>query len=195
MKIVALLLALCACSAWGQVYSLSSLDLSSFPQSAMASFAGPGHWNDPDMLVVGRLGWGNLRPTRLLPNEQYTHITLWSLLAAPLLLGCDITSLDDFTRSLLVNDEVLAIQQDAAGRAATRIAQSGTVEIWSRELEDGYQAVGLFNRGPAAATIALPLSGPTRLRDVWRQQDLGTFDTRFETQVPRHGVVLLKVSR
>ena len=84
----------------------------------------PGHWNDPDMLVVGKVGWGpNLHPTGLTPDEQYTHITLWCLLSAPLLIGCDMTQLDDFTLSLLTNDEVLAVDQDPLGKQATRISR------------------------------------------------------------------------
>ncbi len=178
----------------------SSMSGIGFSQSAIASNAGPGHWNDPDMLVIGQLGWGNPRPTRLLANEQYTHITLWTLLAAPLLLGFDLTKLDDFTRSLLVNDEVLAINQDPLGSAASRVTQNGQLEVWSRDLADGSKAVGLFNRGASAATVTanwsdLGLSGAKAVRDVWRQQDLGVFGARFETQVPRHGAVLLQIGR
>src|SRR5205823_806195 len=121
-----------------------------FTQDRWAPFAGPGHWNDPDMLVVGHVGWGpKLHPTNLTPDEQYTHITLWSLVAAPLLIGCDLTQVDDFTLSLLSNDEVLAVNQDALGKQARKVggdAKSGT-EVWARPLADGTMAVGLFNRG------------------------------------------------
>src|SRR6185369_2935755 len=93
-----------------------------FGQAGHEAFAGPGHWNDPDMLVVGHVGWGeNTRPTRLTPNEQYTHITLWSLLCSPLLIGCDLTKLDDFTLNLLTNDEVLEVSQDPKGEQAHRV--------------------------------------------------------------------------
>ena len=90
-----------------------------FKQDQAEPFAKPGNWNDPDMLVVGQVGWGNLHPSRLTPDEQYTHISLWCLLSAPLLIGCDMTKLDDFTLNLLSNDEVLAIDQDALGKSAT----------------------------------------------------------------------------
>src|SRR5204863_4834067 len=117
-----------------------------FRQGDLAPFAGPGHWNDPDMLVVGKLGWGpELRSSGLSRNEQITHITLWSMLAAPLLIGCDLTQLDDFTRALLTNDEVLAIDQDLLGEAAHRTAQDGDGEVWMRALSDGTLAVAAFN--------------------------------------------------
>ena len=97
-----------------------------FNQDGHEKFAGPGHWNDPDMLVVGKVGWGpHLHPTKLTPNEQYTHITLWSLLSSPLLIGCDMTQLDDFTRGLLTNDEVIDVNQDPLGRPAGRVARDG----------------------------------------------------------------------
>ena len=120
------------------------------PQDKWARFAGPGHWNDPDMLVVGKVGWGpRLHPTGLTHDEQYTHISLWCMLAAPLLIGCDLTQMDDFTLSLLSNDEVLAVDQDPLGKEATRVKEdkaAGT-EVWMRPLADGTIAVGLFNRG------------------------------------------------
>jgi alpha-galactosidase len=171
-----------------------------FGQAGHEKYAGPGHWNDPDMLVVGYVGWSaRVRPTRLTPNEQYTHISLWCLLCSPLLIGCDMTKLDDFTLNLLTNDEVLEVNQDPLGRQASRIVKNGSSEIWAKDLEDGAKAIGLFNRGEDAATITLKwsdlgLSGKHTVRDLWRQQDLGRFAGQFQTQVPRHGVVLIKVS-
>ncbi len=130
--------------------SWGSMTSNGFSQDKWAEFAGPGHWNDPDMLVLGMVGWGpKLHPTKLMPDEQYTHITLWSLLASPLLIGCDMTQLDDFTLSLLTNDEVLAVDQDELGKQAHMIhddPDNGT-EIWARPLADGSVAVGMFNRG------------------------------------------------
>ncbi len=102
-----------------------------FQQVDLAQYAGPGHWNDPDMLVIGHLGWGpNPRPTRLTPNEQYTHITLWTLYSSPMLLGCDMTNIDYFTLSLLSNDEVLAVHQDPLGKTASRVSRDGRLEVW-----------------------------------------------------------------
>ncbi len=170
-----------------------------FSQAGHEPYAGPGHWNDPDMLVVGKVGWGpSLHPTRLTPNEQYTHISLWCLLAAPLLIGCDMTQLDDFTLGLLTNDEVLAVNQDPLGTQARRISKDGDLEVWAKKMEDGSHAVGLFNRGRwiKEATLLwkdLGLKGDRKVRDLWRQKDLGTFNGRFSAEVPRHGVVLVRV--
>ncbi len=161
---------------------------------------GPGRWNDPDMLVVGRVGWGpQLHPTRLTPNEQYTHISLWCLLSAPLLIGCDMTQLDEFTLNLLTNDEVLDVNQDPLGRQAARVAQDGSHEIWMKEMEDGSRAVGLFNRGDFESNVTarwsdLGLTGRQTARDLWRQKDLGVFEGEFTAPVPRHGVVLLRLA-
>ena len=179
----------------------SSMDGIGFSQDGHEKYAGPGHWNDPDMLVVGMVGWGpQLHPTRLSPNEQYTHISLWALLSSPLLIGCDMTQLDKFTYNLLTNDEVLDINQDVLGKPAGRVMQSGDLEIWSRQLEDGSRAVGLFNRGMFAGKIQmkwsdLGISGKQTLRDVWKQQDIGVFEGSFTADIPSHGVKLLKVTR
>ena len=170
-----------------------------FAQDTPAPYAGPGHWNDPDMLVVGKVGWGpSLHDTHLTPNEQYTHISLWCLLCSPLLIGCDMTQLDDFTLNLLTNDEVLEVNQDPLGKQARRVSQEGSVEVWAKPMEDGSMAAGLFNRDEMAKTVTakwsdLKLSGKMRVRDLWRQKDLGTFDSQFETEIPRHGVVLIRL--
>jgi len=172
-----------------------------FGQAGHERYAGPGHWNDPDMLVVGYVGWSaKVRPTRLTPNEQYTHICLWCLLCSPLLIGCDMTRLDEFTLNLLTNDEVLDVSQDPLGRQAGRIAKRGSREIWAKDLEDGSKAVGLFNLGedeqPVRVSWAdLGLTGKHKVRDLWRQADLGRFTDHFEATVPRHGVVLVRISK
>ena len=182
-----------------------SVSRNGFTQDRWAAYTGPGHWSDPDMLVVGKVGWGpNLHPTRLTPDEQYAHMSLWCLLSAPLLLGCDLAQLDEFTLGLLTNDEVLAVNQDALGRQATQFSNIDGKVIYAKTLEDGSYAVGLFNRGDALATIALrwgPWGNlPTervgmafRVRDLWRQQDLGTFTDSFEVPVAPHGVVLVRL--
>jgi len=139
-----------------------------FSQNLWAPIGGPGHWNDPDMLVVGQVGWGpKLHKTQLTPDEQYTHITLWCLLASPLIAGCDMTQMDDLTLSLLTNDEVLAIDQDELGKQATLVRSdpaAGT-EIWARDLHDGTIAVGLFYRG------RFSLVPPRRNQSIWRLTD------------------------
>jgi PKD repeat protein len=178
-----------------------SLSEIGFNQTEIGSFAGPGHWNDPDMLVTGWVGWGpNLHPTRLTPDEQYTHISLWCLLSSPLLIGCDLQRLDPFTINLLTNDEVLAIDQDPLGSQADQVIVEGDLQVWLKQLADGGQAVGIFNL--ADSTINYPLSLKTaglpetlKIRDLWRQKDLGTFTGTFETGIPSHGVVLIKVTQ
>ncbi len=177
---------------WGSMTS------NGFKSAGHETFAGPGHWNDPDMLVVGKLGWGKLRPTRLTPDEQYTHISLWCLLASPLLIGCDLSQLDDFTLSLLSNDEVIAVNQDALGKQAARISQNGKLEVWAKNLADGSKAIGLFNRGETETSVTvnwydLGLTGKHLVRDLWRQKDLGKSKDSFSASVPRHGVVLVRV--
>jgi alpha-galactosidase len=161
---------------------------------------GPGGWNDPDYLLLGYLSnWkGQTAPTPLTPNEQYTHVSLWSLVAAPLIFSGDITRLDDFTLGLLCNDEVIDVDQDPLGKPGRRMARQGTREVWARGMEDGSLAVGLFNRGEKEAEVValwadLGITGPRRVRDLWRQKDLGVFEERFSAKVGRHGVVLTRL--
>ena len=177
---------------WRSVYSIG------FSQNGHEKYAGPGHWNDPDMLVVGILGWGNPHPTRLTPNEQITHITLWSLLSAPLLIGCDMTRLDAFTTNLLGNDEVIAIDQDPLGKTAGRTAEEGATQVWARPLADGTLAAGLFNTGSQPAPVTakwsdLGISGEQPVRDLWLQKDLEAHSDSFTATVPTHGAVLVKI--
>jgi alpha-galactosidase len=178
---------------WGSMATIG------FGQAGHEKYAGPGHFNDPDMLVVGMVGWGpKLHPTHLSPNEQYTHISLWCLLDSPLLIGCDMTQLDDFTLGLLTNDEVLEVNQDPLGRQAGRVAQDGQVEVWAKDMEDGSKVVGLFNRSRDEARVTakwpdLGLTGKQLVRDLWRQKNLGRFAGKFEATIPRHGVVLVRM--
>lgn len=170
-----------------------------FSQERWVAFNRPGSWADPDMLVVGMLGgaWGDLHPSKLTADEQYTHISLWSLLAAPMLIGCDMARLDDFTISLLTNDEVIDVNQDPLGLQAFPVWQDGELVIYAKHLEDGSMAVGFFNRGMQEARMnislgQLGLRGDQTVRDLWRQKDLTTTSDRFETAVAPHGVVLVK---
>ncbi len=175
-----------------------------FHQDQAAPDAGPGNWNDPDMLVVGQVGWGHLHPTRLTPDEQYTHISLWCLLSAPLLIGCDMTRLDDFTLNLLGNDEVLALDQDALGKEATCVISDGDLRVYEKELEDGGRAIGFFNPGPAPLKLdfkdftRLGLNGRQHMRDLWRQQDLpdvgDPMKDALTMTIPAHGVQLYKLT-
>ena len=171
------------------VYSSDSLHL----------YAGPGGWNDPDYLLLGYLSnWkGQTAPTPLTPNEQYTHVSLWSLVAAPLIFSGDITRMDDFTLSLLTNDEIIEVDQDPLGKPGYRVRKEGDSEVWMRKLEDGSVAAGLFNRGDKEVKITaewkdLNISGKQKVRDLWRQQDLGLFSESFSSVVPVHGVIMLR---
>ncbi|MCX6306549.1 MAG: putative Ig domain-containing protein [Bacteroidetes bacterium] len=178
--------------------SLSSIG---FSQSKCSPSSAPGRWNDPDMLVVGYVGWGPaLHYTRLTPGEQYTHITLWSLLAAPLLIGCDLEQLDPFTLNLLTNDEVLAVNQDPLGKQAIQLYKSDEYEVWARDLEDGSMAVGLFNKTEKPLNIpvemkSLKIEGKWSMRDVWSQCDLGKVRGHFEMKTRPHGARMVVLSK
>jgi alpha-galactosidase len=164
-------------------------------------FASPGHWNDPDMMVVGYVDVGrgrNLHPSRLTPNEQYTHVSAWCLLCSPLLIGCDMAQLDDFTIGLLTNDEVLEVSQDPLGKQAGRVSQAGNLEVWAKAMEDGSMAVGLFNRGEFENKVTvkwsdLGISGKQIVRDLWRQKDVGEFDAQYAETIGRHGAALIRL--
>jgi len=179
----------------------SNLQSVGFRQAGREKGTRPGHWNDTDMLVVGTVGWGpNLHPTRLTPNEQVLHLSLWALEAAPLFIGADLSRLDPFTLALLTNDEVLDVDQDPLGHAASRVWKDARTEVWARPLSDGTTAVGLFNRGLGAARVTvrwsdIDLKGMQSVRDLWLHQDLGPFKDAFTATVPRHGVVFVKIGR
>lgn len=181
----------------------SSMSSIGFGQAEHHPFAGPGHWNDPDMLVVGQLGWGpSVRPTRLTHAEQVTHITLWSMLASPLLIGCDLTKIDDFTLALLTNPEVLSVNQDPLGHQASRVRAQGRVEVWTKDLVDGTTAVALFNRSRAPQKVTVTLeeigrSGTQPVRNLWQRRwefEAGV-DKEFACIVGPHGAALYKVGK
>ncbi len=165
-----------------------------FSQAGLSRFAGPGHWNDPDMLEVGNGG---------MTTEEYrTHMSLWVLLAAPLLAGNDLTQMTPDTISLLTNRDVIAVDQDPLGKQAERVFAEGPYEIWARELADGSQAIGIFNRQDTwtiAADIEvdfekLGFEGGALLRDLWTQKDLERVKVG-KFRIPAHGSMLLKARR
>jgi alpha-galactosidase len=172
-----------------------------FYQQAEAPHAQPGHFNDPDMLVVGKVGWGDSQHnTHLTPDEQYTHISLWSLLSSPLLIGCDLGKLDRFTLNLLTNDEVIAINQDALAKEAVQVLKKDGYLVYVKELADGSKAVGIFNVSDHYQTITLNwadlgISGYSKVRDVWREKYLITNNKVFTTGVASHGVMLVKLAK
>jgi alpha-galactosidase len=178
---------------WESLYDIG------FRQYRISDYAKPGRWNDPDMLIVGKVGWsGNLRNTRLTPNEQYTHITLWSLLSSPLLIGCDISQMDEFTLSLLTNDEVIAVNQDVLGKQAQRVAATDAYQVYVKELADGTKAVGIFNLQDKYTPVRvnwadIKLAANPQVRDLWRQKDLGIIKNTFTYNLAPHGTVMIKV--
>lgn len=168
-----------------------------FDQGKWEKFEKPGHYNDPDMLVIGTVGWGAPHPTGLTPDEQYTHISLWCLLSAPLLLGCDLAALDEFTIGLLTNDEVLALDQDPLCKPAVRIVDDDGKYVYRKELANGTIAVGLFNTTDASQEMSvsletLALTGPQIVRDLWRQKDEGPVTDQYSAPVAPHGVKLIQ---
>ncbi|GAC1660481.1 MAG: hypothetical protein NVS9B4_11520 [Candidatus Acidiferrum sp.] len=168
-----------------------SMSVIGFAQDGLGKYASPGHWNDPDMLEVGNGG--------MKPDEYRTHMALWAILAAPLLAGNDLRSMTPETKDMLTNAEVLAVDQDAKGVQGHRVWNEGPLEIWTKPLADGSQAVGLFNRGESILPITLDwkmlgLSGSAKLRDLWEHKDLPTAQQSYTADVPKHGVVLLRVS-
>jgi alpha-galactosidase len=171
-----------------------------FCQDQWGPFQRPGHFNDPDMLVVGVVAWeADPRPSDLTPTEQYSHMSLWAMLSGPLLLGCDLEKMDAFTLNLITNREVIAINQDALCKPARRVATYGPVDVYVKELEDGGFALGVFNRGKTSETVAVKLHefylGDTYLtRDVWRQTDLGEKKREFPSTVDGHGVMLYRLT-
>jgi hypothetical protein len=166
--------------------------------------AGPGHFPDADMIPIGHIGIrcriaGPDRQTRLTADEQVTLMSLWAIVASPLMLGNNLPDTDDWTLSLLTNDEVIAVDQDSPTWPARRVEQYKGVEVWVRGLKDGSKAVGLFNRCAAPATVELiwgraGLDGRQMLRNLWQHKDLGTFDESFSLKVPAHGAVLLRAT-
>jgi alpha-galactosidase len=161
-----------------------------FDRTAPAQNAGPGGWNDPDMLEIGNEGMS--------ADEYRTHMSLWALLAAPLLLGNDVRNMTPQTQAILANPEVIAVDQDPLGRQAQRALRNGTTEVWIKALADGSSAVGLFNRSMAPATVSvewseLGLGLDPLLRDLWQRADDPHRGNRFSAEIPAHGVILLRV--
>ena len=168
------------------------VSLVGFQQNGLEKFAGPGHWNDPDILQIG-IG-------KMDHDEERTQMTLWCILAAPLLAGNDLREMRKEILDILTNREVVAIDQDPKGVQGVRVAKDGDKEVWEKPLADGSHAVGLFNLGGEAAQVVanfsdLKLSGSHAVRDLWAHADKGKVKDKFEATVPAHGVVLVKIAR
>jgi alpha-galactosidase len=163
-----------------------------FSQSALAAWSGPGGWNDPDMLEIGN---GNLTV-----DESHTHMTLWAMLAAPLIAGNDLRSMSKETSSILLNREVIAIDQDPLGKQAQRVISDGSVEVWQRPLADGSSAVAIFNRSSSSQPAhfkwsSLGYAEAPRLRDLWKHVPLSEDGADFSAELPPHGVILLRAAQ
>lgn len=193
--------------------SWHSLYVSAFTLDKWAPYAGPGHWNDPDMMILGNVTTGSkMHPTRLTPDEQYSHVTLFSLLAAPLLIGCPIEQLDDFTMNLLTNDEVIAVDQDPLGKPGRLLLEENDMQVWVKPLEDGSYAIGIFNidgfgktpqsyfrwgdeqsRNYELDLDRIGLKGKWRVRDLWRQQDIHSAVSHISAVIRHHGTVMYRL--
>ena len=193
--------------------SWTSLFLTTFTLDKWAPYSGHGHWADPDMMIVGEVAIGPvLHPTRLTPDEQYSHISIFSLLAAPMLIGCPIERLDSFTLNLLANDEIIEINQDPLGKPARLVVNENGIQVWLKPMEDGSYAAGLFNIDGYGTTpesyfrwgdekprnfefdfASLGLKGKWKLRNVWKQKEEGVFSNFFKTSIRYHGVVMLRL--
>ena len=174
----------------------NSMSSKGFGEDKWLPYSSPGHWNDPDMLEIATK---EKNQPGLTPDEEYTHITLWCLVSAPLLLANDFSELNPFTLNLLENDEVLAVNQDALGKQASSIVKDGDVRIFAKDLADGSKAVGLFNagtNGTMTVTVKwsdLKIHGSREVRDLWRQKDLGKFKGEFSLPVAPHSAELVKI--
>jgi alpha-galactosidase len=161
-----------------------------FGQNELAQWARPGHWNDPDMLEIGNGG--------MTETEYKTHMTLWAMLAAPLLAGNDLRSMSPEILAILTNEEVIAVDQDKDGKQGKQVWKSGEQEIWTRPLSGGAQAVALFNRAaePAKVTVRwadLGINGRARLRDLWLHQNIEWPGPEYSVTIPGHGAIMLRV--
>jgi alpha-galactosidase len=161
-------------------------------QNGLDSFAGPGHWNDPDMLEVGNGG--------MTDTEYRSHFSLWSILAAPLIAGNDLRNMRPEIREILTNKEVIAVDQDPLGSEGKRVQKNGDLEVWVKQMKDGSRAVVLFNRGSGDHEISVnweDLGYPNHLeaavRDLWQKKDLGKFRSKFSSPIASHGVVMVAI--
>jgi len=173
---------------WGGGGVVQILDL----MNGLESYAGPGHWNDPDMLEVGNGG---------MTKEEYrTHFSMWAMFAAPLLAGNDVANMTADTKEILLNKDVIAIDQDALGQQGRRVKKTGDLEVWSKQLQDGGRAVALLNRSAATAKISVawtdigyPDAVSANVQDLWTKKESSAVKSGYSAEVPSHGVVMVRV--
>ena len=173
---------------WGGSGVTQILDM----MNGLESYAGPGHWNDPDMLEIGN--------GKMTEDEYRTHMSLWVILAAPLLAGNDLSKMTEADKNLLMNKDAIAIDQDALGKQGDRLYESGDLDVWTKPLSGGRVAVGLFNRSWSTRDVSVDLAeigfkGGGSVRDVWKEKDLGHRSGVFTERLPKHGAALIIVGR
>ena len=183
----------------------SILEIGFRKQAGLHAYAGPGRWNDPDMLVVGMYGKGNVARGGCTDAEYRSHFALWCLLAAPLMIGCDVRNMNASTHQILLNREVLAVNQDKLGRQGYRVGQTyheqEPTEVWAKPLADGSLAVGLFNLGKrehCLVTVAWESLGlhdrrPCLVRNLWTGADIGIHTREFSASIATHDALVLRL--
>jgi len=168
------------------------MSLIGFSQAGLSKYAAPGHWNDPDMLEIGN--------GKMSTDEYRTHMSLWVLLAAPLIAGNDLSKMSDDAKSILMNKGAIAIDQDPLGKQGDRVYEEGPHEVWSKPLSGGALAVGLFNRGELASPVSVSLvqlgvkKAPHAIVNVWTGETVNVKNGKLMASVPKHGVVLLRIT-
>jgi alpha-galactosidase len=167
-----------------------SLEEIGFAQADINSYVKAGHWNDPDMLEVGNGG--------MTAEEYRVHMSLWALLSAPLLAGNDLEKMTPETKSILMNKDVIAVDQDPAAHHVKRTVLEGNTEVWTREMQDGSQVVALFNRGADTKSVTVDwskvdIAAPQKARNLWTHKDVTLSGNSYSAMVPKHGVVMLRV--
>ena len=162
-------------------------------QVDLAPYAGPGHWNDPDMLQVGN--------DSLTYEENKSHFSLWAILAAPLMMGNDIRNMSDEVHDILTNKEIIALDQDKLGKEGVKVRDDGDYEVWAKQLADGSRGVVLFNRSESPVNMSVnwtdvgyPADLKLHVRDLWEHKDMGKYTDKYSAEVPAHGVVVVKLS-
>ena len=172
--------------------NFKSMVLIGFHQAGLSKYAGPGHWNDPDMLEIGNGG--------MTTSEYQIHMSLWAILAAPLLAGNDLSKMTQETKDILLNKEVIAIDQDSLGKQGDRVWSEGSIEIWSRNLADGSKALGVFNLADTKAVTSIHLkdlgiTGTVKARDLWLHKNVDAIDPSYKATLAPHSVLLLRISQ
>lgn len=175
-----------------------------FANAKLSAYAGPGGWNDPDYILIGMVGDAHhieqpAKPTNLTPDEQYSYMSMWSLMASPLFFSGDMAKLDAFTLNILCNSEIIDLDQDSLGKQAAIVRKTAEEFVLAKPLEDGSVAVGFFNLTEAPRGISvdwkdLGLSGKRTVRDVWRQRDVGGFAGSYSANVRAHGAVVVRIA-